>query len=199
MRMRISAFVVILGLSAGMLQGQMPGATGGTLAGTPGGIASAILRPALDQLQQTVNGLHVDKWKVAGPVREETEGNLTSIRNDMKGTLPGLLATADGAPDSVAKALPAFRNVEALYDVVLRVAQVARLSAPAAQSESIDKAMAGLDGARRSMGERMQASAAAQEKQVSDLRAALKTAQSASAPVPCAAPVVEKKKGKKKS
>ena len=200
MKVRVSA-VVLCGFFGGVMQGQTPvSSTGGSgqLAGTPGMAPSVILRPALEQLQQTVSTLHTDKWKVSGSIREETEGNLKSIKKDVEGNLPGLLAAADAAQDSVAKVLPAFRNVEALYDVVLRVAQVARLSAPTAQSESIDKAMSGLDGARRSLGERMQASAVAQERQVSDLRVALKTAQSAAAPVPCAAPV-DRKKAKKKS
>ena len=157
---------------------------------------SAILQPALDTLQQALVVLRLDKWKTSGAVRDETDANISSIRRDLETTLPPLLADADGAPDSVARVLPAFRNIGALYDVLLRVAQVGRLSAPSAQSAALDQAMANLEDGRRALGDRLQVAALAQEKQLGDLKAALRAVPPAPAPtpVPCPPPPPAKKR-----
>jgi hypothetical protein len=146
---------------------------------------SAIMQPALSMLQETVTGLSADKWKVSGTLRDETTGNLSSIRKDLDGTLPGLLASAD-ASGSASGLMPAYRNVEALYDVVLRVDAAARVGAPGQQAAALDQALAKLDDARREFGDRILTSAQAQEKQVGELQASLKAAQ---VPVAAAAPV----------
>ncbi len=149
---------------------------------------SAMLQPALDTLQQAVGMVRLDKWKTSGAVRDETDANISSIRRDIETTLPPLLADADRAPDSVARVLPAFRNIGALYDVLLRVAQVGRLSAPSAQSAALDQAMANLEDGRRALGDRLQVAALAQEKQVGDLKAALRAVPPAPAPTPVPCP-----------
>ena len=57
-------------------------------------------------------------------MRDEAQANLRSIQKDVSTTLPALLASADSAPGSASKLLPAYRNVDALYDVLLRVPEV---------------------------------------------------------------------------
>ena len=162
--------------------------------------ASAILQPALTNLQQAIDAQHTDKWKASARLRDDTDANIRSIRRDADTVLPPLLAEADASQDSVAAGLPVLRNIEALYDVLLRVALVGRVSAPAPQSAALDQAMAKLDDARRTLGDRLQVVAAAREKQVSDLQAALRAVPTtpALAPVATAAPVPEKKRTPRK-
>ena len=164
---------------------------------------SALLKPSLDQLLQTLGGLKLDKWK-GGSVRTEAAANIASIQQDLQSTLPGLLATADAAPGTVSKVLPAFRNVDAVYDVVLRVFVAAKVSAPADQIAQLQQAMGDLDKSRRALGDRVQEMSVAQEKQVVDLQASLKTLPApvcpvtppapAPAPTPAKKPVAKKKK-----
>ncbi len=155
--------------------------------------ASEVLRSGLDGVRAALREVRVEKWKTSGAVREEMDANVSSIERDLDGTLPELLGVADSAPDSVGKVLPAYRNVEALYDVLLRVASVARLAAPQAQSAALDAATADLESGRRALGDQLQRSAVAVEKQVVDLRAALKAVP---APAPAPARTVTKKKTK---
>lgn len=145
---------------------------------------SAILQPALDNMQQALGIVRLDKWKASNAVREETDANLNSIHRDLDTTLPSLLATADAMPNSVSKILPTFRNIEALYDVLLRVTQVARLVAPGPQSTALDQATVSLDEARRTLGDRMQSAALAQERQIADLQAALRAVPPPPPPAP---------------
>jgi hypothetical protein len=147
---------------------------------------SALMQPGIDAVKQALATVKVDKWKNAGPVRDETVTNIASIQRDVTGALPGLLTAADAAPDSVLKVFPAYRNVDALYDVLLRVTTVSRMSAPAPESAALSQALVSLDDGRRALADRMQDGAAAGEKQVVDLRAQLKAVPS---PVVAAAPV----------
>jgi hypothetical protein len=107
-------------------------------------------------------------------VRDEAESNLRSIERDVEMTLPPLLAAADAAPDSAAKTLPAYRNVEALYDVLLRLEAAGQLAAPRDQASALEQALANLNDGRRALGDQLQRDADAQERQVVRLQAALK-------------------------
>lgn len=164
----------------------------------PSSTPSAALQPALSDLQEALDVLRLDKWKTSGTVREEMEANIASIHHDLESTLPSLLAAADASPNSVVQLLPVQSNVGALYDVLLRVAAVAKLSAPGPQSAALQQAMTSLEGGRRTLGNRLQSLALAQEKQLGDLKAALRAAPPVAAPVavPCPTPPAPAKKRK---
>jgi hypothetical protein len=83
--------------------------------------------------------------------------------------------------------------------VLLRVATAARLAAPAEQSSALDQAVTTLDAGRRALGDRLQVNAAAEEKRVGDLQAALKAIPPPAPPPPtpvCPTPPPAKKKAK---
>ena len=144
--------------------------------------ASSILSSALDHLRQSLSAVRLEKWKAPGAVRQETNSNMGSIARDLDGTLPGLLATADAAPGVVSKNLPVFRNVDALYDVLLRIVETAELAAPEADTNTLHGALAALDDARRTLGDAMESSAAAQEQQLGSLREKLRAQADAAPP-----------------
>jgi hypothetical protein len=174
---------------------QLPAAaatTAATVSAPAAGTPSTLLQPALSTLRDALGTLRLEKWKAPGGVRQKTDANVTSIQHDLDATLPGLLTKADAAPDSLSQMLPLLRNVDALYDVVLRVANTAELAAPAPQSAALNDALSGLESARRSVGERLQTVAAAQDKQVQDLQSALRASAQPPAPPACPAPATPK-------
>ncbi len=132
--------------------------------------ASSTLSPALDQLRAALGSVRVDKWKAPGAVRADASNNIGSIQRDLDGTLPGLLATADAAPGLVSKNLPVFRNLDALYDVLLRVVESADLAAPDDQAQSLNRALGALEDARRVLGDNLEAAAVSTEGQLGGLR-----------------------------
>jgi hypothetical protein len=132
---------------------------------------SAHLQPALGQ---AIGALNLEKWK-KGSVRDEAATNLNSIQRDLQSTLPPLLAQADAAPETLSKVLPVSRNIDALYDVLLRVVDGARIAANSDQFSQLQSAMSGLDKGRRSLNDELQSAAAAQEKRIGDLQLALKS------------------------
>jgi hypothetical protein len=150
-------------------------------------LPSATLQPALDVLKQALAGINVDKWKASSAVRDDAESNLRSIQRDVEMTLTPLLAAGDAAPSSTAKTLPAYRNVEALYDVVLRLEAAGQLAAPRDQASALQQALADLNDARRALGDQLQQDAEGQDRQIVRLQAALKAIPP---PLPPPAPVV---------
>ncbi len=163
-------------------------ATNAAASATPMARPSEVLQVPLKLLQDALSGVRLEKWKMSGELRDATDGDIRSIEQDFRETLPPLLATADSEPGSVAKVLPAIRNVDALYNVAVRVSAMGRLAAPAAQGAALDKALQGVAEARRQLADQLQASAVAQENRVGELQASLKASQAAAAAAASAAP-----------
>jgi hypothetical protein len=182
------------GYGAGYGWAQTAGPTATAQAGTsPSGTTapSSLLQPALDSLQKTIGALNQEKWK-KGTIRSEAETNIQAIQRDLATNLPPLMQAADGAPNSARKALPVSRNIDALYDVLLRVVDGARIVAPADQVGQLQDALNGLEKARLRWNDRIQENLAAQEKQIGDLQVALK-AQAVPVAAACPAPSAETK------
>jgi hypothetical protein len=156
---------------------------------------STLLQPSLDALEQAVGAVKVEKWK-GGSVRAEASTNISSIMHDLQSTLPPMLKEADAAPGTMSKVLPVSRNVDALYDVLLRVVDSASVAAPGEQMAQLQDAMAGLNKARHALDDHIEEITVAREKQIGDLQVALKTqpAPVCPAPAPVAAPVSAPKK-----
>jgi len=148
--------------------------------------ASSLLKSPLDGLQQTLTGLRLDKWK-SGSVRTEATANIASIQKDLQGTLPELIAAADAAPSLVSKALPVSRNLDALYAVLVRVVDGARVAAPGDQVDQLTRAMAEVQKSRLALNDQLQDLAAAAEKQVADLQLAVVQMRT---PAPAACPAI---------
>jgi hypothetical protein len=91
----------------------------------------------------------------------------------------------------MSKQLPVSRNVDALYDVVLRVFEAARVAAPPDQIAQLDQALASLNTARMTYDDRLQDSAVVVEKQVGELENTVKAqaAMKCTAPAPVMVPV----------
>jgi hypothetical protein len=183
-----------------------------TTASTPAGSAAAtgttfklsapseILRRSLDEVQQTVESVRLDKWK-KGTVRGEAESNINAIQRDLQGTLPSLLKDADSNPGSLSKVLPLSRNVDALYDVLVHVVEAARVIGTSDQVGQLQQAMADLEKARLALDNQMQQTADAQERQIVELRstvqkqeASLRAAATTPTAAKCPAPTPAKKK-----
>lgn len=151
-------------------------------------LPSALFAPALGQVRTALAMVRPEKWKAPGAVNQETAANVDSIEHDLDGTLPGLLATADANPASVSEVLPAYRNIEALYEVLLRVTEISKLTAPAQQSVALQQALASLEDSRRTLGNQLQTAATNQSHAIVALEGQVRAAKTAAA-APTPAPV----------
>ena len=159
---------------------------------------SSLVQPSLDETAQALAALRFDHWK-KGSIRDEASSDSDSIVNNLHNSLPPLLSAADAAPSANSKLLPAFQNVDALYDVLLRIYSASRVVGQPEDVGRLEQLLQHLSAARRSLAERMMAQAEAQEKLASDLRASNQSLLAAKntpppQPPPCkpAAPVRHK-------
>lgn len=194
------ALLLIIAVSGGMGYGQPAGAapaagpqTGpspaktsdsatakGAAAPAPINPPSSLLRPSLKVVQDMLNNLRLDRWR-KGSVRDEASDHVDSLLKDMQTNLPPLLTAADAAPGSVSQAIPLVKHLDAFYDVLLRVEEAARVSAPPEQISALQQTMLQLNQSRLALDDHLAAEAAAQEKQTVDLQASVKTWQQAAA------------------
>jgi hypothetical protein len=127
-------------------------------------IASAHLRRALD-------GINVAKWKAPGDVRQTTANDVDSMQRDVAGTLPELINAALADPAKVSPAFSVYRNVDALYDVLLRVSETAQLAGASRDAALLEDQRATLEDSRTKLGAALLQSAQAQDAEVLHLRA----------------------------
>lgn len=137
---------------------------------------STTVRPALSQVAQTLNGLTIRKWKAPNPVREEATANVAAIQHDLNGALANLLQQADAAPTSIPAAFAVYRNVDALYDTLLRVVETADLAAPDPEANQLEATLKTLENARATLGDAILSGAQNQQGEVVRLRTALASA-----------------------
>jgi hypothetical protein len=163
---------------------------------------SSLLHPSLTLVQTTLTSLKLDKWK-KGTVRDEASANVTAVLHDLQTNVPPLVTASDAEPGAISKSIPLIKHVDALYDVILRIDEAARVSAPTDQIDSLEQTLKTFGGARIEFYDNLQQSAAGQEKTIGDLQTTLKAQKAAAqepkpapAPVPCTPPkpVVKKKR-----
>jgi hypothetical protein len=135
--------------------------------------AFGALRPALAQVGQSLSGISIRRWKAPNEVRSAADQDVSSIQRDLNGTLAGLLQQADAAPNSVPAAFAVYRNVDALYDTLLRVVLTANLAAPDSEATSLQGALSNLESARAALGDSILGSSQAQQAELIRVRAAL--------------------------
>jgi electron transfer flavoprotein alpha subunit len=127
-------------------------------------IATAHLRRAIDSI-------NVPKWKAPGDVRQTTESDVDSMQRDVSDTLPALINSALADPAKISPAFSVYRNVDALYDVLLRVSETAQL-AGSNDARLLEDQRSALEDARTQLGAALLQSAQSQDAEVVHLRSA---------------------------
>jgi len=159
-------------------------AQGAAPAADPPAPVSGTLRPALGQVSQALSSINIKRWKAPNEVKSAADQDVTSIQRDLSGTLATLLQQSDAAPASVPAAFAVYRNVDALYDTLLRVVLTANLAAPDTEANALQGALATLESARSSVGESILNASQKQQSELVTIRTALaKASQVQRAPV----------------
>ncbi|MFB3815756.1 MAG: hypothetical protein ACE14L_16760 [Terriglobales bacterium] len=168
--------VVTLALAAAAQVTAPPPATSPPAAGaTPQDFTS--LLPQLQQAAQSINldiaRLRIEKWKTEGAIKEQAQQNADSISRNISAALPGMTEQVRANPQSLAAAVKLYRNVNALYDVFSTLAESAGAFGPKQEYETLSSDAARLDSVRRTMGERLEGMAAANDAELVRLRTEL--------------------------
>jgi hypothetical protein len=134
--------------------------------------SSSIVQPAMTEVERSISALNISRWKAPGQVKSAAQQDTGSIQRDLSDTLPGLLSKADAAPTTVPPAFVVYRNIDALYDVLLRVSETASLAAPQGESDALFSSLNKLEAARSQLGDAILNASQQREDQVVRLRCA---------------------------
>ena len=104
--------------------------------------------------------------------RSATQQDVASMQRDLTTTLPGLFTQAEASgPAVLSPSFAVFRNLDALYDVLLRVTETAALAGSEADAANLEDARAGLEDGRGKLGAWLLQSIGAQDAQIARLQA----------------------------
>lgn len=188
-KVTLFTMLIIGGSCAAAGQAAPPPAPAQAPAAAPPAFSMANLRPALANVQTAITNLNVGRWKAPNDIRATTQEDVNSMQRDLNTTLPPLLAQADAAatangPGALSPAFAVFRNLDALYDVLLRVTETAGLAGSAADASNLEDARAGLEDGRAKLGSWLLQAISAQDAQVAHLQAPAAAKPPAAPPPP---------------
>jgi hypothetical protein len=137
---------------------------------------SESLRPALEQAGHAVGQIQIDHWKVSKGWKQQLQNDADSISGDLSHQLPGLLQQAEATPTLDAQ-LRLMQNVDALYDVLVRLTLAADLTEKKSDAALLDNALQQLEAARKAATTQLVAAAAEQDRQLTELRVRVEAIQ----------------------
>jgi hypothetical protein len=115
------------------------------------------------RIEQEANGLdadiaklRIDRWKTDSTSKQQAADDARSIERNITSALPDMVTAARSNPQSLAANFKLYRNVNALYEVLSRLAESAGAFGKRDEYEAIAPHLSAMDEARRSFGEYLQ-------------------------------------------
>ncbi len=131
------------------------------------------VRPVAAEIASAVDAIDLDRWKLPREGKDQIDENVDSIRLDVSSTLPGLLDQAKAAPTELAQQWLVVQNVNALYDVLVRVTTTANLAASRSDAGVLTDAENQLGEVRKHLTATLIAATGNQDREVVTLAARL--------------------------
>ncbi len=180
------SFTMPMPIVAVVMQQSVPAppqdATSQANAAPPGPVLSESLRPALTQVGSALSQVRIDHWKLPRESKQQLSGDANSIQQDLTAQLPGLFQTAQQSPTALEPQLNVMHNVDALYDVLVRITTAANLAGGKADAAVLDNALLHLESARKTAASQLLQAAAFQDQQIMKFQAQLRAAHSVETP-----------------
>jgi hypothetical protein len=163
----------------------------------------------LEQASQTAQGdlskLRIEHWKTDSNTKRQTQADVESIQRNLQGALPAIITDLRSSPESLPSTFKLYRNLDALYDVLVSVVESAGAFGSKDEFQSLQNDLSSVEKARHSFADRMETLAGSKETELARLRAQVQTAQAVANPpqpkkiiVDDTAPTPPKKTVKKK-
>jgi len=134
------------------------------------------LRPALVQVGSTLGQIQIDHWKLSREWKGQLRSDANSIQQDLASQLPGLFQAAQQSPAALEPQLGVMHNVDALYDVLVRVATAANLAGGKADAAILDNAVQRLESARKTAAGQLLQAASLRDQELISFQTRIQTA-----------------------
>jgi hypothetical protein len=96
-----------------------------------------------------LQALRIDKWKTESSQKEQSRQNAESLVRNLTAALPGMVTAARTAPNSMAANFKLYRNITALYDVLLPLTESAGAFGPKGEFQALGEQLERWDQIRR--------------------------------------------------
>jgi len=187
--MNLTLRIAIAGLAT-MVAVAVSAQTSGSAGATPVSYSSiselnqilGTLNQASQSTQNDLSRLRIEKWKTDSSTKRQTQSDTESILRNLQNALPGILTQLQGAPENVAITFKAYRNLDALYDVLSSVVESTGAFGGKEEFQALNNDLNALDNSRHAVADRMDKLATAKESEIGELRVALQNARAAIPP-----------------
>jgi len=143
-------------------------------------------------LQRDLAALRIEKWKTDGNTKRGSQADMASIQRNLQEALPAMVADLRSSPDSLPATFKLYRNLDALYDVLVSLAESAGAFGSRDEYQALQNDVSSIEGARRMFADRMDALANSKETELTGLRNELQKLRAAEeAPHPVQKVVVD--------
>ena len=194
--MKIALHLFYVCLAAGPLLAQTPVAA--PVAANPAARQTAVgsnsmtsILPDLDKLQaaasQTaiaIEHLRIEKWKADGESKRQAQSNADSVQRNLTSALPGMIEGTRSAPQNLSADFNLYRNLNALYDVLVSLTESAGAFGPKADYEGLAQQLQVIESVRRDLGDALERLTSSMQNELEQLRAQIRTQQQATATPP---------------
>lgn len=125
---------------------------------------------------QDLAALRIEKWKTDGASKEQLQQQSSALQRNLSAALPELMAQVRDHPDDLAASFKLYRNLNALYDVLVPLADASGSVGAQGDYDTLARDASAFDGARRAFADRLESLAAARDAEVTKLRAQVQAA-----------------------
>jgi len=147
------------------------------------------LNTLLAQLEQTSSSiqadmgrLRIEHWKTDGNSKRVAQANVESIQRNLQTALPAMIMQLRASPEDLNGTFKLYRNLDALYDVVGSVVEMAGAFGGKDEFQSLGNDYNALEATRRGMADRLDTLTQAKEIELARLRTQVHSLQAAIPP-----------------
>lgn len=134
--------------------------------------------------QSDLQKLKIERWKASGSDKKQALGNVDSVQRNLQGALPEIIGQLRNSPEDLSTTFKLYRNLDALYDVLNNVAEMAGAFGSKDDLQSVSNDISGFEGTRKQLAERIESLSSSKESELTRLRTQLKTLQAQVEAVP---------------
>lgn len=143
------------------------------------------LEAASKTTQVDLGKLRIERWKADGSYKKQSLSNVDSIQRNLQGALPEMMAQLRAAPEDMPATFKLYRNLDALYDVMVSVVESAGAFGSKDDFQSLSNDLSSFETTRKAIAGRIETLASSKEAEIVRLRTDLRAAQAA---IPVAPP-----------
>jgi len=135
------------------------------------------LEQTSQSMQRDLSALRIEKWKTDANTKRRSQADCASIQRNLQTALPEILAELRNSPDSLPSTFKVYRNLDALYDVFVSLAESTGAFGSRDEYQGLQNDLGSIENSRRMFADRMETLAGSKETELSKLRADLQTAR----------------------